>query len=144
MGIRLGLEAKLYHNTADFTGTMAELKNVKDLTLNIEAGEADATTRGNNGWRATLATLKDGSIEFEMVWDTADAGFNAIRTAFFNRSAIGFAILDGDIADTGTQGLKAAMAITNFSRNEPLEEAITVSVTAKPTYSDNPPEWMVV
>lgn len=144
MGIRLGLEAKLYHNTADFTGTMAELKNVKDLKLNIEAGEADATTRGNNGWRATLATLKDGSIEFEMVWDTADAGFNAIRTAFFNRAAIGFAILDGDIAEIGTQGLKAAMAITNFSRNEPLEEAITVSVTAKPTYSDNPPEWMVV
>ena len=144
MGIKLGLEAKLYHNAADFSGTMAELKNVKDLTLNIEAGEADATTRGNNGWRATLATLKDGSIEFEMVWDTADAGFNAIRTAFFNRTAIGFAILDGDIADIGTQGLKAAMAITNFSRNEPLEEAITVSVTAKPTYSDNPPEWMVV
>lgn len=144
MGIRLGLEAKLYHNAPDFTGTMEEMKNVKDLTLNIEAGEADATTRGNNGWRATLATLKDGSIEFEMVWDTADAAFNAVRTAFFSRSAIGFAILDGDIADTGTQGLKAAMAITNFSRNEPLEEAITVSVTAKPTYSDNPPEWMVV
>jgi len=36
------------------------------------------------------------------------------------------------------------MAITKFNRNEPLEEAITVSVTAKPTYSANPPEWMVV
>lgn len=144
MGVRLGLEAKLYHNAADFSGTMEEIKNVKDLTLNIEAGEADASTRGNNGWKATLATLKDGSIEFEMVWDTSDAAFTAIRTAFFNGTAIGFAILDGDITETGTQGLKAAMVITNFSRNEPLEEAITVSVTAKPTYSTNPPEWMVV
>ena len=36
------------------------------------------------------------------------------------------------------------MAITNFSRNEPLEEAITVSVTAKPTYATNPPSWMTV
>ena len=26
----------------------------------------------------------------------------------------------------------------------PLEEAITVSVTAKPTYSANPPSWMSV
>lgn len=144
MGVKLGLEAKLYHNAVDFSGTFAEIKNVKDLTLNVEAGEADASTRGNNGWRATLATLKDGSIEFEMIWDTTDAAFTAIRTAFFDGTGVGFAIMDGDIADTGSQGLKAAMVITNFSRNEPLEEAITVSVTAKPTYSDNPPEWMVV
>jgi hypothetical protein len=40
-------------------------------------GEADVTTRGNAGWRATVATLKDGSIEFEMVWDTGDADFGA-------------------------------------------------------------------
>ncbi len=36
------------------------------------------------------------------------------------------------------------MAITNFSRSEPLEEAIKVRVTAKPTYSANAPEWMTV
>jgi len=34
--------------------------------------------------------------------------------------------------------------VTNFSRNEPLEEAMTVSVTLKPTYAANPPEWMAV
>jgi hypothetical protein len=36
------------------------------------------------------------------------------------------------------------MSITGFSRSEALEEAIMVSVTAKPTYSANPPEWMTV
>ena len=54
---------------------------MRDLTLNLETGEADITTRANNGWRATLATLKDGSIEFEMLWETRDAGFNALKTA---------------------------------------------------------------
>ena len=78
MGVKLGLDAKLYRNT----GTQAapvwnEIKNVKDVTLNLEAGEADVTTRGNAGWRATVATLKDGSIEFDMVWDTADDDFSA-------------------------------------------------------------------
>lgn len=34
--------------------------------LNLEKGEADVTTRANNGWRATKGTLKEGSIEFEM------------------------------------------------------------------------------
>ena len=145
MSVKLGLDAKLYRNTGNYASpNWNEMKNVKDLTLSVEAGEADATTRGNAGWKATLATLKDGSIEFEMVWDTADAGFTAIRTAFFGNTSIEFAVLDGDKATTGTQGLRAAMAITKFSRNEPLEEAITVSVTAKPTYSDHAPEWMVV
>ena len=101
------------------------------------------TTRGNGGWRATIATLKDGSIEFEMVWDTADDDFTAIRTAFLSNSHIEFAVLDGPMTTAGSQGLRAAMAITKFSRSEPLEEAIKVSVTAKPTYSDHPPEWMV-
>ena len=145
MGIKLGLEAKLFRNAGSYDiPDWKEITNVKDLTLNLEAGEADATTRGNNGWRATLATLKDGSIEFEMIWDTADAEFTAIKDAFFNKTPVELAVLDGDVATTGSQGLRAAMAITNFSRNEPLEEAISVSVTAKPTYSDNPPAWMVV
>ena len=97
-----------------------------------------------NGWRATVGTLKDGSLEFEMVWDTGDAGFTAIKDAYFNGTSVEMAIMDGAIATVGTQGLRATMAVTNFSRNEPLEEAITVSVTVKPTYAENAPEWMTV
>lgn len=143
MGVKLGLDAKLYRNTATYASpTWNEVKNVKDVTLNLEAGSADVTTRGNAGWRANIATLKDASLEFEMVWDTADDDFTAIRTAFLTNAAIEFAVLDGPVATSGSQGLRASMAITNFSRAEPLEEAIKVSVTAKPTYAANPPEWM--
>mgnify|MGYP000538246753 FL=1 len=143
MGVKLGMDAKLYRNTGSYASPVwNEVKNVKDVTLNLEAGEADVTTRGNGGWRANIATLKDASLEFEMVWDTADDDFTAIRTAFLTNAAIEFAVLDGPVATSGSQGLRASMAITNFSRAEPLEEAIKVSVTAKPTYADNPPEWM--
>lgn len=145
MSVRLGLDAKLFRNTGDYATPMwVEMKNVKDLTLNLEASESDVTTRGNAGWRATIAALKDGSIEFDMVWDTADADFTAIKDAFFGNTTIEFAVMDGDVAASGSQGLRALMSITGFSRSEPLEEAITVSVTAKPTYSANPPAWMVV
>lgn len=145
MGIKLGMEAKLYRNTGTYAApTWVELTNVKDLTLNLEAGEADVTTRGNAGWRATVATLKDGSIEFEMVWDTTDTNFTAIQDAFFNNTDIEFAVMDGDVASSGSQGLRATMSITNFSRSEALEEALMVSVNAKPTYAVNAPEWMTV
>lgn len=143
--IKLGLNAKLYRNAGTYeTPTWNELTNVKDVTLNLESGEADVTTRGNNGWRATVATLKDGSIEFEMVWDTEDAGFTAIKSAWFGNTSIEFAVMDGGITTAGSQGLRASFSITKFSRNEPLEEALTVSVTAKPTYAEHAPEWMTV
>jgi predicted secreted protein len=136
MSIRLGMECKLYHGPAG-TLAAAELTNVKDVTLNLETGETDVSTRGNEGWRATLATLKAGTVEFQMIWDTEDAGFTALKEAYFNNTPLALAVLDGPDG----AGLDADFSITNFSRTENLEEAVTVSVTAKPTYSTRAPAW---
>jgi hypothetical protein len=148
MGVRLGLDGKLYRNSGTYaTPTWDLIGNVRDLTLNLESGEADVSTRGNNGWRATVSTLKDASLEFEMVWDTSDTDFTAVRDAYFENEFIEFAVMDGPISgpgSSGSQGLRALFRIGSFSRNEALEEAITVSVTAKPTYSINPPSWMTI
>ncbi|MBN2585005.1 MAG: hypothetical protein JXL80_18230 [Planctomycetes bacterium] len=146
MSIVLGKDAKLYFCAAGIGGTptWTELVNVKNVDVNLQKGEADVTTRGNNGWKASVGTLKEGSIEFEMVWDTEDAGFTAIQTAYFNDTAIGIAAMDGPVATAGSQGLWADMAVIDFSRSEPLEEALTVKVTLKPTYSATAPEWKTI
>ncbi len=144
MAIRLGLDAKLYRNTGTIGSSLwSVIDNVRDVTLNLETGEADVTTRGNAGWRATIGTLKDASIEFEMVWDTEDFNFTVLKDAFFNGTPIELLIADGDMSEAGAQGLRAVCRIINFTRSEALEEAITVSVTAKPTYTLSPPEWLV-
>jgi len=50
----LGKDAKIYQGTAGGElGTLAGMDNVRDVTLNLEAGEADVTTRANSGRRAT-------------------------------------------------------------------------------------------
>jgi len=149
MSIKFGLDAKLYYCVAGIGGspTWLELTNVKNVTLSLTKGEADVTTRANKGWRATAGTLKEGTIEFEMIWDTKDAGFTAIKNAYFDNSIIGLAAMDGPItgADSnGSQGLWADCMVTDFSRDEPLEDALGVKVTAKPTYSTNPPIWKTV
>jgi len=140
MAIKLGMDAVLNFQTGGVAGggSWTELANVKDVTLSLETGEADITTRANAGWRATVGTLKEASVEFEMVWDTADAGFTAIKDAFFNNAVIGLQVLDG----AAGSGLEADFSITNFSRNEQLEEALTVSVTAKVTYDGTAPSWI--
>ena len=145
MSVKLGLDAKLYYCVAGIGGTPTwlELTNVKSVTLSLTKGEADVTTRANAGWKAKLGTLKEGSIEFEMIWDTEDAGFDAIQSAYFDNSIIGMAVMDGPIDAAGSRGLWADCSIMDFSREEPLEEAMPVKVTASPTYSTNPPVWKV-
>jgi len=135
---KLGMDCKLYFKTALLTGPpdgtgWTELDNAKDVNLQQENGEADVTTRANNGWRATAATLKEATIEFEMLWKPSDAAFTAILNAWLSSGEIAIAALDGAIDVAGNQGLVSNCSVTSFTRNEPLEEAVTVSVTLKPS-----------
>ena len=138
----LGKDAKIYQGTAGAELTaMAEMSNVRDVTLNLEAGEADITTRANSGWRATAPTLRECTCEFEMVWKPGDSGFDAVKSAFLGGTTLELAVLDQAKTASGAQGPKGSFSITSFSRNEALEEAITVSVTAKLAVFD---EWVEV
>ena len=129
----LGMNAGLYQGTAGETdpSLMTEVDNVRDVTLNLEAGEADITTRGNSGWRATAPTLRECTVEFQMVWRPGDTVFDAVKTAFLTAATVALAVLDQKVAVSGAQGPLGDFAITNFSRNESLEEAIVADVTAK-------------
>jgi len=41
--------------------------------------------------------------------------------------------MDGDVGTVGSECLAGNFTVTNFSRSEPLEEGVTVSVTVKPS-----------
>ena len=136
----LGMNAKIYQGPAESElSSLTEMGNVKDVTLTLEAGEADVTTRGNSGWRATAPTLRECTAEFEMIWKPGDAGFEAIKTAFLSAGTIRLAILTGDLDEADSEGPVGDFSITIFSRSEPLEEGVTVSVTAKLAVVD---EWV--
>ena len=136
MAIVLGLDAKLLRGTAGSTGA-TEVKNVKDLTLNLESGEADVTTRATKGWKASVATLKEASLEFGILYDTEDEDFNAFQEAYFGNTPLSLFVTDG-----AGGGLDADWSITGFTVEQPLEEALNVSVTAKPTASTRAPTWV--
>ena len=145
MAYTLGLDAKIYYKVGGVaaSGSWVELSNVRDVTLNMEKAEADVTTRANVGWRAMVGTLKEASVEFEMIWDTADAGFTAIQAAFLNNTIIGIAVLDGEGASSTStaEGLIMDTNVFNLSRSEPLEEALKANVTIKSAYSATAPAW---
>ena len=138
----LGMNAKIYQGAAGGAlATLTEMGNVRDVTLNLEAGEADVTTRSNQGWRATAPTLRECTAEFEMLWKPGDTGFDAVKQAFLTAGTIRLAVLTGARDATGSEGPMGDFSITNFSRSEPLEEGVTVSVTAKLAVFE---EWVEV
>lgn len=132
MDFLLGMNAKVYFGPAGTAlATLTELTNVQNVTLSLTAGESDVTTRANQGWRATAPTLREASVDFTMMWKPGDAGFAAVKAAFLASSTLALAVLTGDKATSDTEGPRGDWSITNFTRNEPLEEGITVDVTAK-------------
>ncbi len=148
MARKLGMEGKLYFTSAGgpLPGTPAWTLagNVRDVALNMDTGEADVTTRGNNGWKAKVGTLKDGSVDFESIWDPSDPFFGFLFAAFMNKTAIGLAIMDGDITVAGSEGLVGDFAVIKCTRDEKLEDAMKAQITVSLTYSATAPVWLVV
>jgi hypothetical protein len=138
----LGLDAKLYLNTGSYASpSWSEATKCRSVTVSLEKGTADVSVRGNNGWRATQGTLKDITIEFELVVSGADTIFTAIKNAFFNNTNVDMLALDGNVVTTGSQGPRAEYQVINFSRNEPLEDALTYSVSLKAGLGTAAPYW---
>lgn len=138
----LSENAKLYRNAGTYgSPTWTEIPNVKDLTLGMDKGDVDITTRASGGFVERVDGLIDATIDFQMLWDTADANFTAMQTAYFAKTAIEFLVLDGVDTASGSQGLRATCMIKTFTRTETLGEALMVDVQVLPTAAANAPAW---
>jgi len=148
MAFVLGKNSQLGYDVTGLAGgeVFVLATNVRDLTINMEKATADVSTRGTGGFRAVVGTLREGSVDFQQVYDPADGAFIAFRNAFFNDAdeIIGLFVADGVLATSGTSGLKGEFMITNFSVTQKLEEANLVDVTAQLTFSTFVPLWFTV
>ena len=120
MAIVIGLDVKLLQGTAGATA-VTEVINVKDLVLKEASLE--------------FGNLYD-TLEFRIMYDTEDADFTAFQTAYFSNTPMALFVTDGK-----GQGLDADWSIIGFSVEQPLEGAMSVSVTAKPNASTRAPSW---
>jgi hypothetical protein len=142
MAATRGKDFKLYRNTDDpydNSPTWSEVTNVRDLTRSLEPALADASIRGSD-FRLQVPTLKDFTIEFQMVYDPDDTHYDAMEDAFFENELQEFVILDGPISTAGSKGLRFQGYLSNFSVNEALEDVGLTDVSIVPGYTpDNLP-----
>lgn len=142
---KLGFEGKLYYNltpvttAADWqaTGSWVEIEAARDVMNNMDADEVDVSSRGSAGHKQTRIAMRDASIDFDLVWDGVVASepgkaVDLIRAAYYGGTEITLASLDGDIDTAGNRGLVGNFVIPSCNRAEPLADAMTFAVTAKP------------
>lgn len=138
----LGMNAKLYRNTGSYASpTWNLIDQVKDVTLNMTADEADTTTRASGGWASSLPTTRKIEVSFQMLAKTGDEDISAIQSAFFNNTDLEIAALSGPVTDSDSKGVRFTGRVYTFSRNEAIADAQTFDVTIKPAPAANNPTW---
>lgn len=131
--MRVGLEGRMYVG-----GTNAP--NVQDLTLNLQIGTAEAKRRGSRVIQK-VQTLYGYSIEFTYLNVAGDSMFSTLQAAFFNRTNLQVAVEDSGGAYGAGVGLRGLFIVTQFNRNEPLEDGQTYSVVLEPAFAVTDPYW---
>lgn len=141
MASTIGHQCVLYFNAgSQLSPSWQELDTVRDVNLTLSSNEVDDTSRTTNGWRSKLAGLREWGADFEMIYDSANTGWQKVREAYFAGTAIEVLVLDGSILVDGQQGVRGTVFVTEFSRAEPLEDVVSNSTTM---VGNGTPEWVV-
>jgi len=136
MATRRGMDAKLFVEMTE--NTFQEVTTVRNVTLTTEDAEADATARGNLGWRVMIQTLRTLSVEVETIWDVESAPLMKLVKAHRDRTPVRVRVLD---AANGA-GVEFVAVVTVVRRQEPLEEVVTATLTLKPAPVPTVPQWL--
>lgn len=109
-----------------FNGTLtvegSEETRIKDLTLNLERDDADATTRADEGWENIEPGQGRWGAEFDIVNTTGDTAYAALRAAFIAGTQVTTSVADDD-----GESVVGECSVMRFTRNEPLNGVVTTS-----------------
>jgi len=132
-----GQECKAYHSSTALDGssntaadvTRNEITGIRDVTVNLQSGTADFSSRGNGIRRSRRASIQDWEVTFQIVYDTSDTQFQALLDAYIAGNEVALLFFDGPEGTADNEGFAGNWAITSFTRNEPFETEVIVDVT---------------
>lgn len=132
----VGRLSKLYYNTGTYDiPVWTEMVRLGDMTTPITKNTSQVVTRESPNQK-TVVGAKAISVTgtyYEKV--QADTVLAALKASIFANSAgatggtIEVASMNQDIATDGSTGIRGFVACTDLTRNEPVGDAVTRSVT---------------
>jgi len=103
-----------------------EVGEAKDVKINMSRGEVEDSARDTGGFRSFIPGLGEWSLEFMLLKkDPESSAMAAIRAAFL----AGTVVEDVRMVDDFNNGWEGDVAVTNFSENQPYEDAVAIDVT---------------
>ena len=151
-GPKTGHSMKLYRNTGTIVSpTWVELTEVGDVSIpDMSRGMAELKRRASDFTKNIASLIQSIAIEFRL-WHGMDAtNFDALQAAFFAGTVEQWAIMNGDIAVSGTEGLTMPVLIEQFPWDQPLEDVSGHDVRVVAAYMEDAnstevdPAWLVV
>ena len=147
----VGGKCKLYYNTGTYAiPVWVEITECGDVSIpDLGSNLAEINTRGSK-WIKNLPAQMVMAVEFTYLYRADPTVFDFLRTAFFDQTTHEFAVMDGDIATVGTEGLRLPACIENFPINQNLEEVTMVDTVRLAlaymcdTDTVVDPEWYII
>jgi hypothetical protein len=132
-----GRDAKLYYNSGTVASpTWVEIKEARDLSMPMTAESYDDSDR-STAIKLFGAGGIEVSISGKLSYRNGNANCETIRDLFFSRCAAEFALMDGPIATSGSEGFRGGFKVFTNSHEFPLADGMTVDIELKPAYFEN-------
>ena len=103
------------------------LAGQRGATLNRSAETIDITNKVSAGWKESITSVKEWSVDCDGVFVADDAALKQLETAFNANTMVDVKISDG------TWGYKGKAIITDFPIEAPYDDAATYSITLQGT-----------
>lgn len=112
---RIGKDAKMYRNTGThLIPVWVEMTRVSNVSQSLDKTKVDVPRRGTK-YKYKGAGQIEGPLTFDYVYKPGtDVDFDALQDSFFNDTCFQVAVMDGNIATTGTEGFRAFMMVFSF------------------------------
>ena len=137
--VRLGMDGRCYRNTGSYASpTWSELSHIRNLSISVEVNEVDASDRAS-----VFALVEKGlvqfTVEFQYRYTASDTEWTNLITESIAVGGTGqeFAIMDGDITDSGEVGWRMDAHVMASNQGQELETAMALDVTLKPCANAN-------
>jgi hypothetical protein len=130
--------------TAAAPGSLSEMSCVREVEDSSAYTEADGSTRASGKFDIVIPAKLKLDFDLSVPWQPADAGFQALRAAYYSGNTIALAILDGPSTQSGVQGVWADFAVVAFPRNEPEDKEMLSKIKIKPGVSAVLPQCVAI
>ena len=146
----VGQECHLYYNTGDrTTPVLVEITRAINVNASIPFGEAEIASRLSQ-WKTKRQTTRELEITFTY---QKKGGTDAVLVVLLAASTAGTVMdiwmLDGALAETGSQGPRMYCQVFDETLGQDLEAVEEIEFVAKATYYETggspvDPDWYVV